>query len=130
MAEALFKEHAKTRGLDLKVGSAGVAAMVDHAAADPVIDLMNSRGLDVSGHRARQLNTELGVQHDVILVMEQGHRRFITRNWPELTGRVRRLGEFRGEDIADPYGLPENVYAHCLGIIEECVGDWEKALFA
>ena len=130
MAEALFKDRARERGLDLDIGSAGVAALVDHAAADPVIDLMQSRGLDVSGHRARQLTTEMGSRHDLILVMEQGHRHFITRKWPELTGRVRLLGEFRGEDIADPYHMPDKVYAHCMNVIEDCVGDWEEALFA
>lgn len=130
MAEALFRERAAAKGRDIDIGSAGVAALVDHPPADPVLDLMQARGLDMSGHRARQLTTELGAQYDLILVMEQGHRRFITRNWPVLAGRVRRLGDFRGEDIADPYGLPENVYAHCLNVIDDCVGDWEEALFA
>lgn len=130
MAEALFRERAASRGHAIDIASAGVAALVDHPPADPVIALMQLRGLDVSGHRASQLTTELGTKYDLILVMEQGHRRFITRKWPVLTGRVRRLGEFRKEDIADPYGLPENVYAHCLTFIEECVGDWEEALFA
>ncbi len=129
MAEALFKNRAQDRGLDIDIGSAGVAALVDHAAADPVINLMQSRGLDVSGHRARQLTTEMGRKQDLILVMEQGHRQFIARKWPELTGRVRLLGESSGEDVADPYGLPEKVYAHCLGVIEDCMDYWEKALF-
>lgn len=130
MAEALFKERARARGLDLEIGSAGVAALVDYPATDPVIALMQSRGLDVSGHRARQLTVELGSQHDLILVMERGHQRFISRNWPELHGRVRRLGEFREDDIADPYRMSERVYAYCLSVIEDCVDDWDEALFA
>lgn len=130
MAEALFADRARRRALDLRIGSAGVAALVDHPAADPVINLMRSRGLDVSHHRARQLTSELGRQYELILVMEQGHRNFITRHWPDLTARVQRLGEFRQDNIADPYGLPKSVYEYCLNEIEECVGDWDAALFS
>lgn len=129
MAEALFKEQAAVNKRQMEIGSAGVAALVDHAAADPVVELMHARGLDVSGHRARQLTTELGSRYDLILVMERGHQRFIARNWPELISRVRRLGEFRGESIADPYGLPEAAYGMCLEAIEECLGDWEEVIF-
>lgn len=129
MAEALFKERARTRGRSVEIGSAGVAALVDFAPADPVIALMQTRGLDVSRHRARQLSGELGTQYDLLLVMELGQQRYIEQTWPTLRGRVRRLGEFRQEDIADPYGLPDNVYAHCLSEIEACVDEWDEALF-
>lgn len=129
MAEALFKERAASNDRNMEIGSAGVAALVGHAAADPVIELMNARGLDVSGHRARQLTTGLGRHYDLILVMEQGHRSFIARNWPELTNRVRCLGEFRDENIADPYGLSKRAYGVCLEDIEDCLDDWGEIVF-
>lgn len=128
MAEALFAASARKHTKSLGVASAGVAALSGRAPADPVIRLMEERGLDVSGHRARQLTSELGREYELILVMEQGQRRYIMQKWPELLGRVRRIGEWRGEDIPDPYGLADAVYAHCLAHIKACVGDWEERL--
>lgn len=128
MAAALFKERHHAHEPVLEVGSAGVAALLGRAPAEPVLALMQARGLDVSGHRARQLTGELGRHHDLLLVMERAQQRYIERTWPLLRGRVRRLGEFRGEDIADPYGLSENFYAQCLVQIEACVGDWQERL--
>lgn len=129
MAEALFAERARARGTALAVGSAGVAALVGYTPPEPVLRLMGERGLDVSGHRARQLTNGLGAEHELILVMEQEHRRYVMKSWPQLIGRVRRLGEWRGEDVFDPYGLPDDAYSACLAHIEGCVDDWERALF-
>lgn len=128
MAAALFEERARTREHGLEIGSAGVAALVGSAPPEPVLALMQARGLDVSGHRARQLTGELGTRHELLLVMEHEQQRHIERTWPLLKGRVHRLGEFRDEDIPDPYGLPENFYAQCLAQIEACVGDWQERL--
>lgn len=129
MAEALFAERARTRGWGINVGSAGIAALVNHGPAEPVISLMLEHGLDLAGHRARQLNVELAAQYDLLLVMENRQIQYIERKWPELRGHVRRLGEFRKEDIPDPYGLPYKYYAPCLHLIEDCIRDWEVNVF-
>lgn len=129
MAEALFVERARARGRNMKIGSAGVAALVGHGPAESVTSLMLQRGLDLAGHRARQLDAALGVQYELLLVMEMGQMYYIERKWPELKGHVRRLGEFRNEDIPDPYGLPYKYYAACLNLIDECIADWEFDIF-
>jgi len=129
MAAALVSEAARRRGRELRVGSAGVAALVGAHAAPPAVDLMAARGIDLSGHRARQISEELGLASDLILVMEQGQRQFIVERWPRLRGRVYRLGERHGEEIADPYGLSPKVYEVCLRHVERCVQDWESRLF-
>lgn len=130
MAAALLAERAKERGAALEVASAGVAALVGRPAPEPVIELMNARGIDVSGHRGRQLTAKLGAGHDLILVMENRQREFVMRQWPVLTGRLRRLGEWRGENVYDPYGLEREAYEECLAHIEDCLEDWEERLFA
>ncbi|MGH8127402.1 MAG: low molecular weight protein-tyrosine-phosphatase [Gammaproteobacteria bacterium] len=129
MAAALFKEHAYTRNHEIEVGSAGVAALVGSAPPEPVLALMQARGFDVSGHRARQLTGELGTRHDLLLVMEGEQQRYIERTWPFLKGRVHRLGKYQGADVLDPYGLPEKFYAQSLAQIEAYLGDWQERLF-
>jgi protein-tyrosine phosphatase len=43
---------------------------------------------------------------DLILAMTHGHKEQILSRWPDLIGRVYRLGEYAGNnhDIADPFG--------------------------
>lgn len=130
MAAALLAERAKDRGAALEIGSAGVAALAGHPSPEPVINLMKERGIDVSGHRARQLSGALGMRHELILVMERMQREFIMRKWPELTGRVQLFGERREEDVYDPYGFAPAAYAQCLAQIEACLGDWDERLFS
>lgn len=129
MAAALLAERAKDRHSVLAVGSAGIAALVGSPSPTPVVELMRARGIDISSHRGRQLTDELGKRYQLILVMESRQREFILRQWPELAGRVRRLGGWRGEDVYDPYGLASIAYAQCLAQIQNCLVDWEEHLF-
>ena len=130
MAAELFAACAHRHGAKLRVASAGIAALVGHPPPAQVIMLMARRGVDVSAHQARQLTGALASGYDLLLVMEAEQQRFIERSWMTLRGRVRRLGEWRGEDVPDPYGLPQEAYANCLALIEACVGDWEEWLLA
>jgi low molecular weight protein-tyrosine phosphatase len=129
MAEYFFRQRSANGRTTLSVASAGIAALVGRPPADPVIALMAQRGLDLSSHKARQLTPELAAAHELVLVMEAAQRHHIEQNWRFLKGRVRRLGEWRNEDVADPYGQPEDAYRRCLGVIESYVGDWEARLF-
>lgn len=126
MAAALFATRARAHGYPLRVTSAGLATPVGQRPPPAVIALMDSRGLDLSRHQARQLTGALAEQHDLVLVMDSGQQRFVERSWRALKGRVCRLGAWRDEDILDPYGLTEYEYAACLSCIEQCVADWEQ----
>ncbi len=128
MASSLFAARARVRGRKVEVASAGVAACVGKPPPEPVISLMDTRGLDVSGHRARQLSIELASPCDLILVMEVAQQRFIENYWHDLKGRVRRLGEWRDEDVLDPFGQSDEAYATCLSRIEACLDDWQARL--
>lgn len=130
MAEAVFRARVSDHGPDLHVSSAGVAALVGRPPPQTIVTLMADRGIDVSNHRARQFDADLGSRQDLILVMEESHQSFIEQKWMQLTGRVRLLGGWRKEEIVDPFGRDENVYAECLHHIEACVDDWKKRLLS
>jgi len=131
MAAALLKARLKASGReDIEVSSAGLAACVGEPPPEPVLTRMKARGLDVSKHRARQFTTDIGSDSDLILVMEKVQKRSLENQWPNYRGRVRMLGEWRGRDVADPYGQSEEVYDACLASLEDCLNDWDERLFA
>jgi protein-tyrosine phosphatase len=131
MAQALLAARLKERGQDdVTVASAGLAACVGDPPPPPVCSRMTARGLDVTQHRARQFTPEMAHASDLILVMDAGHKRRIESHSNELRGRVRLIGEWRGREVPDPYGRSEEAYDDCLRILEDCLHDWDKRLFA
>lgn len=90
---------------------------------------MEGRGFDVSRHKAQQLTGVLAHRHDLILVMDRAQQAFVERHWPDLKGKVHRLGAWRDQDVVDPYGLTEQCYADCLECIQTFVSDWERTLW-
>ena len=59
MAEAVMRQALLDRGRVVDVRSAGLGALVGHPADDNVRQLMEQRGIDVSGHRAVQVNRDM-----------------------------------------------------------------------
>ncbi len=123
MAAALFAEHGIRSGKTLEVASAGTAALIGRPSPTEAVELMAARGLDISGHRGQQLTEPLALRHELILVMESAHQRYIESRWPVLRGRVRLLSA-RGSDVVDPYGRSREAYEQSLAQIEQGVEDW------
>ena len=127
MAEALLKDALRDRQ-DIIVESAGLGALVDHPAAEHAVHLMRERGLDISGHRARQITPDMVHSADLVLVMEAGHKRAIDANEPEARGKIYRLGEWQDRDIEDPYRQPREVFEAALKDIDEGVAEWARRI--
>ncbi|CAE6844873.1 Low molecular weight protein-tyrosine-phosphatase Ptp [Paraburkholderia nemoris] len=109
---------------DKVVISAGLAA-VSGMRIDPVMsEMLSTRGLNMSGHRAKRLDEQMCRSADLILVMEQEQRRVIERICPMTRGRVYRLGEVHGIDIPDPYRRSQHSYGYAMKLIEPGVQDW------
>ncbi len=130
MAEALFKAAlSEIRQHNCSVISAGISALVGHKADEKVSRLMLARGLDVSQHRACQLNQQMIRKADLILVMELAHKMHIENNEPSAKGKVFRLGEWDGYDILDPYQLDIQAFESVLVQIDQGVSQWVKKLY-
>ena len=127
MAEAMLQEALKEKP-NISVASAGMGALVGYPAAEHSKALMNERGLDISGHKARQLTPEMITATDLILVMEAGHKRAIDAQDPTARGKIYRLGEWRDIDIPDPYRKPKKAFEEVLTLIEQGVDDWAEKI--
>ena len=129
MAEALLCQGLEQAGKSPPVvTSAGIAAIVGYSASDFAQQLMMSRGLDISGHRATQLVPDMLLQTDLVLVMEKGQQQAVERMQPAARGRVFRLGEWREFDIPDPYRQSIEVYNQVLSMIDQGVSDWMERI--
>jgi DNA polymerase III alpha subunit len=71
-----------------------------------------SRGIDIEGRVARQLNAEDVAKADVILTMTEGVSMAVLALFSQAEGKVFTLGEYVDEpgDVDDPYGCDEEVY--------------------
>ena len=109
---------------EIHVASAGLGALVGHAADPLACELMRERGIDIDGHRARQINLDLCQRADVILVMDREQRRAVEQLYPFTSGRVFRIGESRGRDVPDPYRGPRSAFEHSFALIEDGAQQW------
>ncbi len=95
-------------GLPVTIGSAGIAAPEGRPATDFAIAVAREMGLDITRHRARQLTRTMINTTDLILVMEPGHKEWITQQVPDAGVKVRLLG--RNGEIPDPIGRSIEFY--------------------
>ena len=91
----------------MTISSAGLVAVVGAEADADAKAAAAEIGVDLGGHVARQLTTEIGARHDLVLVMEPGHRAEIMCRFPELSGRTMLFDHWTGcKAMADPYRRP------------------------
>lgn len=129
MAEGLLKQAlARSGKTDCFVNSAGLNALIGHKADPKTCLLMAKKGIDLSSHRACQINTEMIRRADLILVMETLQKSAIEENEPSTKGKVFRLGEWGKFDIPDPYQKELSVFEETLTLIEQGVAQWIKKL--
>lgn len=128
MAEALLRARFAARGRG-HVESAGLGALVGRGADPIAVALMKERGLDLSGHRARQLTPEILAAADLVLVMESGHQKQIESLAPSARGRVHRIGKFGGFDVPDPYRQPRAAFEQALALIQRGLEDFDRAFW-
>jgi len=128
MAEALLKSTLSTKPNVYQVSSAGIGALVGHPADNKAKQLMIEKGIDISGHRADQLNEDMIRKADIILVMESAHKQAIEAKQPSAKGKVFRLGEWGDFDIPDPYQRDSIVFESVLRLIDLGVNQWLKKL--
>lgn len=120
MAETLLKRikkssksfPANSENFDLYISSAGVSAQEGEGANPKAIKAMEEFGLDLTYHKARQITGEMIEESDLILVMTQGQKAFLTLLYPASMDKVFTLKEYvdAGDssgnhmDVLDPFG--------------------------
>jgi protein-tyrosine phosphatase len=127
VAEFLFRRA--LGGRDVRVGSAGLGALVGQPMAPDAAQLLQENGIDASAHRARQLEPSMLRDADLVLAMERRQLRSVLRLAPEASGKVFLFDKWHaGGDVPDPYRRPRNVFEQVHASIERGVGRWLRYL--
>ena len=112
MAAALFNKIAIAKNLDVRIESAGIFANDGEPASNEAIIAMKKYDIDLLGHHAQSINTELIEKSDLILTMTAAHKMVLES---AAKDKVYTLSEFAGQDcdIEDPYGGDVAEYEEC-----------------
>ena len=113
---------------DVSVMSAGWAALVGRGADPMAIELMAERDIYIGGHVAVDLNLQQMRSAQLVLAMTQEQRRRIETSYPFAKGKVYRIGEYEGLDIADPYRRGRAAFEMTLAQIERGSARWIDAM--
>ncbi|WP_302846635.1 low molecular weight protein-tyrosine-phosphatase [Celeribacter indicus] len=114
---------------EMTISSAGIGALVGHAADETMSAVASAKGLSLEGHVAKQFTPALGSQFDLILVMEPGHKRDILRTAPQLSGRTMLFDQWTGrQGIADPYRRERRVHEIVFEEIATAADAWAGRL--
>lgn len=129
VGERVLAHNLAQKGSAITVSSAGIGALVGHAADETAAEVAAAHGVSLDGHIARQFNRAIGQAHDLILVMEPGHKREITRVVPDLSGRVMLFDQWTGaKGIADPYRQSRAFHEEIFGLVKVAAEAWSQKL--
>jgi protein-tyrosine-phosphatase len=139
LAEALLRDYLEKQGAGgrFRVGSAGTFALNGNPATREGQRAARRWGLDLSGHRARQVTGSLLAETDFILGMTRNHCYELAAEFPEFENRIylallfpRRLerGSDDGVDVPDPIGLSERQYTQVLEMMAPALPRLYKGL--
>ena len=111
LAEGLFKKYLNDNNInDIEVGSAGVGVFPGDAVSINSILVAGSRGIDISEHRARNINPEHLMSTDLFFCMSDSHKQVLLRHCDE--NKIVVL------NVPDPYGRPIENYEECAKRLE------------
>lgn len=120
-AEAFLKRQRP----DLRVESAGLAAVVGSGADDTAKRIAEARGVDLSDHSGTQVSVRAVDRSDLILVMEDMHISSLHDKFPQARGKAFKLGKFLNDkNIADPYRKSDRYFELVFDEIEDAVAAW------
>lgn len=102
-AEVKPEEHDNWR-----ISSAGTWTKSGSPIHAQTIEDASHFGLDVRGHSSRQVSRQLLAEHDLVIVMETGHKEALVIEFPDQSGKISLLSEVVDGltyDIPDPFSL-------------------------
>ena len=125
IAEHLFNKIIKNKNIEgVEASSAGIEGNPEYKIYGYLAKLMTAKGIDYSRHKSRKITTINPADYDLIIVMEQFHKNYISRAYPGSKEKVKLLTELAGEgkiDIPDPLNRPDEVYDKVFEDINRCV---------
>ncbi|MDC5819342.1 low molecular weight protein-tyrosine-phosphatase [Vibrio europaeus] len=129
LAEVIFKRELPQMEFD----SAGLlveqSGLHDYSAARYSQKVANLHNLDLSCHRAKQLNRELVEWSDLILAMSHDHIDLVSELNSGATGKTLLIGQWIGVgEVNDPLGKDIEQFEHCYRTLARAIESWRSRL--
>lgn len=125
MAWGILRQRLAADGLEqqVTVTSAGVYGVDGSAASPPGVEVLAQRGIDISDHIAHTVTGGELAEADLVLAMEEGHRRTLFHSYPQFLPKIFLLSEMSGDygDVKDPYRRPKAEYEACADRLEALI---------
>ena len=123
LAHALAAQDSPLREID--VISGGVSAMNGQHASINSVKALASVRLDLSGHRSKQVTTQMISNSLAVFCMTESHRRILRGFFPESRTPLHLFREFMppptNHQIPDPYGMSLENYVQCRDSMVEAI---------
>ena len=128
-AEVLLKHHLQRNGKDVFVHSAGLGALVGKDIEPTARQVLGENGIEGAPHSAKQINTDMIAQADLVLAMEQAHIQHLNEIAPQARGKTFLLGKWLdNKEIPDPYRQQKAAFDHVYKLIDQSITAWLKYL--
>ena len=115
-AEVLLKQRLQEKGKEIHVHSAGLGALV-------------GKDIEPNLHSAKQINTAMIGEADLVLAMEQAHLQHLNEIAPQARGKTFLLGKWLdNKEIPDPYRQQKPAFDHAFTLIDQSIAAWLKYL--
>ncbi|MEF1289448.1 low molecular weight protein-tyrosine-phosphatase [Vibrio sp. M260118] len=129
LAEVIFKRELP----QIEFDSAGLlveqSGLHDYSAARYSQKVASFHNLDLSCHRAKQLNRELVEWSDLILVMEHEHINRLSDIVAGARAKTLLIGQWIGVgEVADPINKGYAEFVDCYATLERAVDSWRARL--
>lgn len=133
LVAALLQQRVTAAHLEqhVSVESAGVRAVPGHAVDPVIVAMLDEMGADLARDFAAPVVEAALRQADLVLVMEEAHRQALFYRLPNALPKIFLLSEMAGrnEDIDDPHGGPNAVYAEVLATVSQMLEvGWPRIL--
>jgi protein-tyrosine phosphatase len=130
--EGVLRHLARARGLEdrVRVASAGTHGYHIGDRPDPrTVTHASKRGYDLSAQRAMLVAQQHFEEFDYILAMDRGHLRILKQMQPpgsraQLGLFLEASGQWKGEDVPDPYYGGAAGFEQVLDMVEEAAARW------
>lgn len=121
MAEAMFEHRLQGTGFS----SAGIGALVGNPMDKTAQDVLASHGVNFGEHWARQVDSNMLYQADLILAMERSHIKHLRQIAPEVHGKTFLIGKWQNDvEIPDPYRQARPAFEHVYSLLTKAVDSW------
>lgn len=128
-AEILLKHRLQENGKEIAVHSAGLGALVGKDIEPTARQILIENGIEPTLHSAKQVNTDMIAQADLVLAMEQAHIQHLNDIAPQARGKTFLLGKWLdNKEIPDPYRQQKPAFDHAYKLIDQSIAAWLKYL--